>query len=532
MPAFAGRKNTYTRCEIKIRERTLTVDFEEDQRMQKFIVKIQYAATANLDARHAVFDNRVSRVPQEILQAMAIVLRHGPSMKLMPVGRSFFKPPPPNDDNNTLGGVREFWCGFYRSVRPALWTPMGNVYMSSTEPLRLPSEHEPALHPDRQRDSPTLPPMEVCEIVAGQHCKKKLDENQTSEMIKRVALPPANRFNEIRQSVRDLVSSSDQCLREFGIKINTEPTMLKVRVLHPLSLVFENNSVGKPRDGRWELRGRNFYKLAKLTRWILLKLSRFSQRDSLDNFVKMLIRVGQELGMRIEQPLDMTTANANHGGLRRHIAPGGDESPQGHDENMLKALYRATKHKLEHIIYWDGVSAIRPACQELSPNETYELALTFIVFQKHHDTSLMPASNQNRVGKCRNVPPGTIVDSLVTYPLDFDLYLCSHFGIEGTSKPSHYYVVWYHSSVSADMEKLRYYICHSYARCTRSVSIPAPVYYTHLAASRAKNHVMSKVDVPSSSSDSSMGSADSVPSRQYVEAIKVLDSLQAAMYFV
>ncbi|KAK8779930.1 hypothetical protein V5799_018728 [Amblyomma americanum] len=82
------------------------------------------------------------------------------------------------------------------------------------------------------------------------------------------------------------------------------------------------------------------------------------------------------------------------------------------------------------------------------------------------------------------------------------------------------------------MEKLSYYICHPYARCARSVSIPAPVYYAHLAAYRAKNHVMSKVDVSSSSSDSSMGRADSVASRQYVEAVKGLDSLQAAMYFV
>ncbi|KAK8779931.1 hypothetical protein V5799_018729 [Amblyomma americanum] len=159
-------------------------------------------------------------------------------------------------------------------------------------------------------------PLEVCETVAGQHCKKKLDENQTSEMIKRTAQPPAKLYNEIRKSVRDLVSSSEQCLREFGIKINTAPTMLKGRVLDQPSLVFENNSVGKPRDGTWELRGRHFYKPATLTRWTLLNLSRFAQRDSLDNLVKMFIRVGQELGMRIQQPLDMTTTNANRTPMR------------------------------------------------------------------------------------------------------------------------------------------------------------------------------------------------------------------------
>ncbi|XP_077501544.1 protein argonaute-4-like [Amblyomma americanum] len=107
---------------------------------------------------------------------------------------------------------------------------------------------------------------------------------------------PHYRANEIRQSVRDLVGSSDQCLCEFGIKINTEATQLMSWVLDPLSLVFENNSVGKPRDGTWELRGHHFYKPAMLTRWTLLNLS--------------------ELGMRIEQPLDMTTTDANRKPIR------------------------------------------------------------------------------------------------------------------------------------------------------------------------------------------------------------------------
>ncbi|XP_077512226.1 uncharacterized protein LOC144123233 [Amblyomma americanum] len=104
---------------------------------------------------------------------------------------------------------------------------------------------------------------------------------------------------------------------------------------------------------------------------------------------------------------------------------------------------------------------------------------------------------------------------------------------QGTSRPSHYYILWDDSSFTADdVQNLSYYLCHTYARCARSVSIPTPVYYAHLAAYRAKNHVMSKVDVSSSSSDSSGGSADSVSTSQYVEAVKVLESLKTATYFV
>ncbi|KAH6946492.1 hypothetical protein HPB50_013748 [Hyalomma asiaticum] len=64
--------------------------------------------------------------------------------------------------------------------------------------------------------------LEVCGIVEGQHCKRELDENQTSEMIKRTGQASAKRFNEIRQSVQDLVNRSDQCLREHSVKI-TQP---------------------------------------------------------------------------------------------------------------------------------------------------------------------------------------------------------------------------------------------------------------------------------------------------------------------
>ncbi|XP_077490208.1 protein argonaute-4-like [Amblyomma americanum] len=769
IPAFDGRKNLYTRRQLNFRERTFTVDLEEDKRIQKFIIKIQYAATVNLDTLHAVFQNRVTIVPQEVLQAIDIVLRHSPSIKLAPIGRSFFKPPGPND-HNALGGGREVWFGYYTSVRPAQWKPMLNVDVSATafyeslplvtfmcrlfsdsrremtpadfrvlrdnqhvrlnkelKGLRVTVTHLPYPRkykvvritkkaakdirfeleegretsvadyfqsrykrlsyphfPCVQSGSPTHPvyiPLEVCVLVAGQHCRKKLDENQTAEMIKRTAKPPAKRFEEIRTSVRDLVSSADGYLREFGIKINTEPVQLTGRVLDPPSLVFEN-AVSKPREGSWDLRGQRFYKAATMASWTVLNLSRFAQKDSLDIFVKMLIRIGYELGMRIGQPLAISSADTNrktvrsilseqqqqHKGLQMvvivipkatnyaeikqvaetelalrtqcildnnvvkkcsaalvqnlcqkinaklggtnnsllpkekptlfqkpviiigadvsHPSPGDkirpsiaacvgsiDSIPSKYHstvrvqiedseakarveiitdlkdmiKDMLKAFYRATRKKPERIIFYrDGVSegqflevrnrevsAIRLACKELSPNETYEPALTFIVVQKRHHTRFMPANDRDGVGKCRNVPPGTTVDSVVTHPLDFDFFLCSHFGIQGTSRPAHYYVVWDDSNFTADeLQKLSFYLCHTYARCARSVSIPAPVYYAHLAAFRAKDHIASKLDVSSSSSGSSGGSGDTLSTSQYVEAVKVLESMQTSMYFV
>ncbi|KAL3183027.1 hypothetical protein MRX96_006817 [Rhipicephalus microplus] len=101
--------------------------------------------------------------------------------------------------------------------------------------------------------------------------------------------------------------------------------------------------------------------------------------------------------------------------------------------------------------------------------------------------------------------------------------------VQGTSRPAHYYIEWDDSNFSADdLQKLSYYLCHTY----RSVSIPDPFYYAHLTAGHAKDHVNNKADVSFSSSISSGGSADSVTTSQYMQAVKVLDNLQTAMYFV
>uniref|UniRef100_A0A0R3S7A1 Piwi domain-containing protein n=1 Tax=Elaeophora elaphi TaxID=1147741 RepID=A0A0R3S7A1_9BILA len=89
--------------------------------------------------------------------------------------------------------------------------------------------------------------------------------------------------------------------------------------------------------------------------------------------------------------------------------------------------------------------------------------------------------------KGNNIPPGTVVDSTITSPLLFDFYLCSHRGAIGTSKPSHYTVLYDSWHLSADdWQQMIYALCHVYARCNKSVSIPAPVYYAHLACDRAK----------------------------------------------
>ncbi|KAH7986111.1 hypothetical protein HPB52_025202 [Rhipicephalus sanguineus] len=89
-----------------------------------------------------------------------------------------------------------------------------------------------------------------------------------------------------------------------------------------------------------------------------------------------------------------------------------------------------------------------------------------------------------------NIPAGTTVDTDVTHPLRFDFYLCSHTGIQGTSRPSYYRMLWDDNCLSPDeLHNLTYQLCHTYLRSTRSVSVPAPTYYAQLVGHRARYHV-------------------------------------------
>lgn len=62
--------------------------------------------------------------------------------------------------------------------------------------------------------------------------------------------------------------------------------------------------------------------------------------------------------------------------------------------------------------------------------------------------------------------------------------------LQGTARPTKYKVLHDDANMSEDeIEELTYYLCHLFSRCNRSVSYPAPTYYAHLAAFRAKHYI-------------------------------------------
>ncbi|XP_040580324.1 protein argonaute-2-like [Lepeophtheirus salmonis] len=136
------------------------------------------------------------------------------------------------------------------------------------------------------------------------------------------------------------------------------------------------------------------------------------------------------------------------------------------------------------------INAIRRACLALEGDEGYRPGITFIILQRRHNTRLFCSDPADASGRSGNVPAGTCLDNTITHPHRFDFYLASHYGIQGTSRPTYYRVMWDDNNLSAEeIQSLTYMMCYCYARCTRSVTVPAPTYYAHLAAVRTRHHL-------------------------------------------
>ncbi|KAK3421876.1 protein argonaute 7 [Eucalyptus grandis] len=141
-----------------------------------------------------------------------------------------------------------------------------------------------------------------------------------------------------------------------------------------------------------------------------------------------------------------------------------------------------------HKVLKEELLAIKKGCARFPG---YRPTVTFVVVQKRHHTRLFPedadfCSTKSQVFD-ENIPPGTVVDTVITHPKEFDFYLCSHSGVKGTSRPAHYHVLVDENEFTSDeLQKLVYNLCYTFVRCTKPVSLVPPAYYAHLAAYRGR----------------------------------------------
>jgi eukaryotic translation initiation factor 2C len=173
--------------------------------------------------------------------------------------------------------------------------------------------------------------------------------------------------------------------------------------------------------------------------------------------------------------------------------------------NMMVERLHAFKQRNNRLpervlVYRDGVSegqfgtvvteelpAIKAAFTKFhTAQRPYVPKLTIVICGKRHHTRFYPteASAADRDGNPR---PGTVVDRGVTAVYDFDFFLQAHGGLQGTTRPTHYYVVHDEIKFKADeLQGLTNSVSYMFARATKAVSLVSPAYYADLACERGR----------------------------------------------
>ncbi|KAL8550273.1 hypothetical protein ACS0TY_008915 [Phlomoides rotata] len=168
----------------------------------------------------------------------------------------------------------------------------------------------------------------------------------------------------------------------------------------------------------------------------------------------------------------------------------------------------------------DELEAIRHGCSKFPG---YSPPITFMVVQKRHHTRLFVSETDPPFTVSdENVAPGTVVDTVITHPTEFDFYLCSHWGVKGTSRPIHYHVLWDENKFTSDeVQKLVYNLCYTFVRCTKPISLVPPAYYAHLAAYRGRLY-LDRSDCTSTSTISRPSPPKTTPLPKLSENIRKL----------
>lgn len=213
-----------------------------------------------------------------------------------------------------------------------------------------------------------------------------------------------------------------------------------------------------------------------------------------------------------------------------------DTEDEGIMREVLLEFYTSSgKRKPDQIIIFrDGVSEsqfnqvlnieldqIIEACKFL--DENWNPKFVVIIAQKNHHTKFFQHSSPD------NVPPGTIIDNKICHPRNNDFYLCAHAGMIGTTRPTHYHVLYDEVGFSADdLQELVHSLSYVYQRSTTAISVVAPICYAHLAASQVGQFMKFDDSSDTSSSHGGMTSAG-VPAVPQLPRLQ--DNVSNSMFF-
>ncbi|KAM3422173.1 hypothetical protein BST61_g2542 [Cercospora zeina] len=104
----------------------------------------------------------------------------------------------------------------------------------------------------------TVLPMEVLTVKENQRYAYKMDERQTSNMIKFAVTAPELRYKHIQDGMQMLNWGNDPVLQKYGVKINPNKTVVDARILVAPTVKFSAGEAKPGTSGRWDLKNKKF----------------------------------------------------------------------------------------------------------------------------------------------------------------------------------------------------------------------------------------------------------------------------------
>lgn len=112
--------------------------------------------------------------------------------------------------------------------------------------------------------------------------------------------------------------------------------------------------------------------------------------------------------------------------------------------------------------------------------------ISYIIAQKRHTMRFYRKALGDSVD---NPPGGTLINRGIFHQEGREFYLYSNANPTATARPLHYHVLV--NGISLDvLQKLTYYLCFNFGKCSNSLSMPSSLRYAHNAAYDARNRVI------------------------------------------
>ncbi|KAG5463683.1 MAG: hypothetical protein BJ554DRAFT_5349 [Olpidium bornovanus] len=197
-------------------------------------------------------------------------------------------------------------------------------------------------------------PMEVCSILPGQRYLKKLDGDQTSNVIRATVTKPNERLRKITDGIQNVLAlQNNATLRELGIQVDPQQVVVEGRVLPVPSLKYGPETM-IPKEGKWNLLKQKFHEPAKIPAWGVVSFGRCRVQE-VERFVDAMVGVFKRVGISCgdpKPPIIMSQPQNFEDGLRRCAQAVNQKTKQNPSMvlfimNNRNELYDSVKNFLE-----------------------------------------------------------------------------------------------------------------------------------------------------------------------------------------